>query len=411
MQVGYVDRILGKILDRMDATGLSRQALLVVTADHGAAFEPDVHRRVPDAPIVGDIAYVPLFISVPGHASNIDNRPAELADVIPTIADVLQAKAPGWKFDGTSLLAHARPNAPRTIRTPGLADVVVGPGASARDDVLARKWAQYPGVDTLADPWTVFRVGPLANLVGTFAAAAPDLPAGSFALDDATSFESVDPHAAVVPAYVLGTVRGVPDGTDVAIVLNGRVGGVGRTYEGGKLSGMVSPDAMRAGSNDLALLASTSRGLRQIPAAGAADWKLASDGRSSLVVSPDGSPARVTKGALQGSVDSQVANRKVVLVGWAALATPSYDAVHVVVFRDGKFIAAAMTGRPRPDLVRANGGDNRYANVGYVIPLDRGALGAFANAHISVYAVTGNRATKLPGLGIRSARASDGEVP
>ena len=45
LQVGFVDRQVGLLLDRLQRTGLLDQALIVVTADHGYAFQVGVKDR------------------------------------------------------------------------------------------------------------------------------------------------------------------------------------------------------------------------------------------------------------------------------------------------------------------------------------------------------------------------------
>ena len=45
LQVGYTDRQLGRVLQRLGAPGLLERALFVVTADHGYAFEVGVKER------------------------------------------------------------------------------------------------------------------------------------------------------------------------------------------------------------------------------------------------------------------------------------------------------------------------------------------------------------------------------
>ena len=45
LQVGFVDRQVGLVLERLRRTGLFDQALIVVTADHGIAFEVGVKDR------------------------------------------------------------------------------------------------------------------------------------------------------------------------------------------------------------------------------------------------------------------------------------------------------------------------------------------------------------------------------
>ena len=69
LQLGYADRVLGRLLDRLHATGLYDRAVLVVTADHGVSFRAGQKRRPLSAANRQDIAYVPLFVKTPGPAT------------------------------------------------------------------------------------------------------------------------------------------------------------------------------------------------------------------------------------------------------------------------------------------------------------------------------------------------------
>lgn len=93
LQVGYTDRFIGRLLDRLQETGLLDRCLLIVTADHGVSFRPSLSRRVPDAGNIADILSVPLFIKRPGQTQGgIDDRNIESIDLYPTIAEELRIK-------------------------------------------------------------------------------------------------------------------------------------------------------------------------------------------------------------------------------------------------------------------------------------------------------------------------------
>lgn len=90
LQVGYTDRFIGRMLDRLQETGLLDRCLLIVTADHGVSFRPGRSRRIPDAENIADILSVPLFIKRPGQTrGRVDDRNVESIDLYPTIADEL----------------------------------------------------------------------------------------------------------------------------------------------------------------------------------------------------------------------------------------------------------------------------------------------------------------------------------
>src|SRR5262249_23760940 len=47
LQLQFTDRLVSALLDRLRATGLGDKALLIVTADHGVAFDKAGYRREP----------------------------------------------------------------------------------------------------------------------------------------------------------------------------------------------------------------------------------------------------------------------------------------------------------------------------------------------------------------------------
>lgn len=90
LQVGFVDRFIGRLLDRLAETNVWDKCLLIVTADHGVSFRPGHSRRLPDGDNLADIASVPLFIKLPGQKGGIiDDRNIESVDILPTIAESL----------------------------------------------------------------------------------------------------------------------------------------------------------------------------------------------------------------------------------------------------------------------------------------------------------------------------------
>ncbi|MDQ3147990.1 MAG: sulfatase-like hydrolase/transferase, partial [Actinomycetota bacterium] len=100
LQTRYVDGLVGELLDRLEATGLLEPSMLIVTSDHGIAFQPgqplkgNKREDLPPA-IAPEMAWVPLFVKTPGQgAGETDDRNALLVDVLPTVADVLGVDLP-----------------------------------------------------------------------------------------------------------------------------------------------------------------------------------------------------------------------------------------------------------------------------------------------------------------------------
>ena len=100
LQVQYVDRLLGRLLDALRARDLFDDAVIVVTSDHGAAFMTGQPRRPANRANVGVIAPVPLFVKLPGQPDGrVDDRAVRTIDVLPTIAKAAGVRLP-WKADG-----------------------------------------------------------------------------------------------------------------------------------------------------------------------------------------------------------------------------------------------------------------------------------------------------------------------
>ena len=108
LQVGFVDRFIGQLLDRLEATQLLKDCLLIVTADHGVSFRPGHSRRIPDRDTLAEILSVPLFIKLPGQSTgNVDVRNVESVDLLPTILESVGIDIPDL-VDGISVAQERR---------------------------------------------------------------------------------------------------------------------------------------------------------------------------------------------------------------------------------------------------------------------------------------------------------------
>jgi len=259
LQVQDADRLLGEVLDRLTETGLVDDALVVITADHGISFAAGSQPRGVTGVAQGDTAWVPLFVKVPGRqGGRIDDRPASILDVLPTIADALDM--PVADLDGTSLLRSAG-TAERAILAEGGEWLTLPSDPAPRDQALRRKFGVM-GIDP-TDPHRLFRVGHYGSLVGTTPLAAP-VAASRAVLDEGQPFADVDPRTGVIPAFVTAEIMvsdtdPVPDGYMVAV--NGVIAGTAHIQEGepGTLTvgGLVDPAFFRRGRNQVELYSAT----------------------------------------------------------------------------------------------------------------------------------------------------------
>ncbi|HYU61171.1 MAG TPA: sulfatase-like hydrolase/transferase [Solirubrobacterales bacterium] len=261
LQAGYADRLIGELMRRLRDLGIWKRALVVVTADHGIAFEPGIYRREVTEQTVEQIAGVPLFVKAPGQRrGGVDDRFAQSVDLLPTIADLLGAELP-FETAGEPLTGEPDGEADATAGEVSVADRYGGAQTLSFDDYLERRDAVVEHKLALfgSGGWgDVYGFGPHAGLIGRRvpSEAAPGAP--TFALTDGELYDDVDPGSLAVPALVRGQISGdVGADEPIAVAVNGRIAAVGRCYEiGGGIyvSVVVPPSAFRAGDNEVEVI-------------------------------------------------------------------------------------------------------------------------------------------------------------
>jgi hypothetical protein len=250
LQVGYVDRLLGKLVGKLKSSGLYDRALIVVTADHGVSFHAGEGRRT-TTQHPADLAFVPLFVKLPHERrGRTVEQPVQTTGVIPAVADVLHIRLP-WRADGRSILRAQRLRRVRIDnRSFGVPALL-----AARDADLASQSRLF-GPSRL---WRgVFSAGAPRGLIGTLVEALHVLPAGQVRahVTDGYHFGAVRPSAAVVPVYVSGRMAGpgASRSRELALALNGRIAAVSRSYSWHgtpSFSFLVAETALRRGRNEV----------------------------------------------------------------------------------------------------------------------------------------------------------------
>jgi hypothetical protein len=258
LQLVYTDNLLGTLLDRMKATGLLDEALLVVTADHGEGLAPDAHWRKLDDKNASDLAWVPLFVKSPRQkAGKVDPRNEEQVDLMPTIADELGIKVP-WTMDGRSLHGSARdPATKHWFDVPGEAQQISTATWLAR----TKKGFASETASPELGPRGLFATAAVRGLYGKKLTL---LDVGSPAsltatLDSHLRLGKVD-RAHSVPSMLWGDLPGPPrEGSRwLAVSVNGTVAGSVAAVQGvtdGKwrFMGLVDDTFFRDGANDVRL--------------------------------------------------------------------------------------------------------------------------------------------------------------
>ena len=89
--VAYMDAQVGKVLDAIDAAGITDNTIVIFTSDHGYHLgEHDFWAKVS---LLDESSQVPLIISVPGKKPAVCNSLVELLDLYPTLSTLCNLPA------------------------------------------------------------------------------------------------------------------------------------------------------------------------------------------------------------------------------------------------------------------------------------------------------------------------------
>jgi hypothetical protein len=272
LQVGYADRLLGRMIAGLRAAGLWDEALVIVTADHGVGLRPGGSRRAVTRADFGGIAGVPLFVKLPRQRRpSIADSGARTVDILPTIADVIGAKPPPG-LDGKPLTKPLAPVTPsvRNGRRGLFVSMALGDFVRARDAELARQRRLFP------EPQNLFRTSvddaPIGRSVRSLQVVDPGRTHAE--ISGAGEFAKVVYRSGVLPVYVTGRFVGGGDpGLHLAFAVNGRIVAGGRPYYVGdtlRFSAVVPAKSLRSGANQVTVYVMRGPTLEPIASAGRA---------------------------------------------------------------------------------------------------------------------------------------------
>ncbi len=245
LQTGFVDRLLSRLIAKLKANGTFDRTLLVVVADHGAAFRAGDESRVVTQRNIGEIAPVPMLVKAPRQRRGaIDDSDVETTDVLPTIARHLDARVP-WRTDGVAAQTHPRRRTLTVLRQEDGAELRIDRGRLER----LREAAVRRRLRVLRNG--PFELGPA--LAGRAAKGVRRAPGARAVLDSPARYAAIDPGARVLPVNVAGTVEGGrARGRPVAVAVNGVIVATGRSAVIGgreRFAILTPPSALRPGRN------------------------------------------------------------------------------------------------------------------------------------------------------------------
>jgi hypothetical protein len=266
LQMAYTDRLLGDLLTTLRDREVYDEALVIVTADHGIAFQPDRPIRgldtdgLIDDELAAQLMWVPLLVKEPGQQEGtVRDGDVTLLDVVPTVADVLDLELP-WPVEGRSVLGADRPAGTKTLFKSEVNPFYVTAGEPYEIDA-ATGWDLVVGssveafMPDVGDRWRPWRIGPGPELVG----APADEVSGRLVpveveLADPGPLGAVDRSSGTVPALVRGRLAGVAPGTPLAVVVNGTVAATAPAMADGgdaAVAAMVPEWVLHDGANEV----------------------------------------------------------------------------------------------------------------------------------------------------------------
>jgi hypothetical protein len=401
LQVGYADRLLGRLLRRARSTGLYDRALIIVTADHGVAFRPATHRRAIGPNTFPEVAGVPLFMKAPGQRrGRVSDAPALSTDIFPTIASYARMTLPAT--DGVSLRTTPEPRRSVLSVYEKYGDPVVLPFARftrRRDRSVAALGAMFGEDDGGSG---LFAPARYASLVGTpVARYARGRPLEARVnLDTPSAFRDVDARSSYLPAMIAGRVSGaLPAGQPLALALNGRVAAVTEVFETeGELrfDAILDASPFRSGRNDFKALsieqAGSSVALAELESLGQDIRLVDTNGRESIEGVPP-QPLPVITGGGGGFLEFvKQGPTGVTVSGWAATQTAA--ASRVLIFAGRTLVGDVEPPIERPDVAKGRSPKTLRSGFSIEVTLPPGE----EDDDIRAFAVLGREAVELPRL-------------
>jgi hypothetical protein len=262
LQLGAADKMIGILLDKLVATNMLNETILVVTADHGAAFVLNRNRRedLRNKILQSSIMPVPLFVKKPGQVEGkVDDRNAEVIDILPTIVELADLET-SLQFDGQNLIGGNWKERENKKFLRGLRKMWVfeaAPQLDYKNAIISWKYNNFYDSQRLKlslydkGPNPELIMKPVADLNGFVASE------NSYSLDESVSLE-VNENSDFIPAHLFGRVDIDPGlaPVDLAFSINGVVQATSHSYVVDDIhhfSAMVPERAFNHGGNEVGI--------------------------------------------------------------------------------------------------------------------------------------------------------------
>ncbi len=366
LQLGYVDLLLGKLINKLENTRTFNDSMIIITSDHGASFRPGVNRRTLSEKNKVDVGSIPLFIKYPNQKDgNISKLLAKTADILPTIIDVtggiVRSNISGTSLLNSSVSSRKSVNIldlPRSLNVTHAEletfhiSTSLNPFSNTNNEDLIESWYGYTTIKNLiGEPKPADTT--IISLIHV-------------SVDNISAFNSVNLNSEFIPARLTGTVKGIDENSQFAVALNGRIVSMFNTYNDRstfqRFSTMLAPSYFKQGENvlDFYLLSeneSSDIQLTNVYSKNDTVYSLVElNGKRILRNSKQQiieiRPNLVT-GPLRGHVEKIIKGSQANHIrGWAIDIRSNPKILDVVVFKSGEFLSSTKFTKSRPDVAR-----------------------------------------------------------
>jgi hypothetical protein len=397
LQVGYVDRLIGEMLERLKTVGIYDNSLIIITTDHGVSFRPNDSRRYVGKTNYQDIMPVPLLIKLPGQRKGmISDRNVETIDILPTIADVINIQIP-WPVDGRSVFDRSLPERTEKIifaKQTAEDKLVYESSLDAKYETLKQKTSLF---GSGSQPYGLFKTGPHPELIGRHVSDVEIVGEANvwIQFDNASLFDNVDPKA-FLPAYISGRVLQNLETSEpliLAFAVNDKITAISQSFRneknGTEISAIVPEEAFRSGKNKVEVFLVTENNnkpvLSRTKNKQGETYTLTS---SELVVPSSGEAIPTTSDYILGFLDlAEVQGDNVLFYGWAANVKEFRPVDTIAIFVNGEFLYSGYCNLDRPDLAEGYKNPNMLmAGFKYNIPLS--LFKDISNSEVRLFAIS-----------------------
>ncbi len=399
LQLGFTDRLLGLLIDRLKAEGLYDKSLIVVVGDHGANFWPNEQRRklATDEQRL-DVSGIPMFIKLPNQQDGvIHEEPAKTVDIVPTLAGQLNLTL-NSRVDGQDLFA-----------TDSLNHQELGSSSTIYDDnlTLEHKLMLFGS----GEMERIYEFGSVPQLLGLSTAG---LVA---AVDDSLMFEiseqgyldEVDLTQGAIPSWLTGKITGnmvTLENLELLIAINGKTVASTRSYKSGEdqlFSVMVPESVFVDGSNEVSMYrvdttADNGTSLRQLLDLRASYYRYLAktDQTSALISDQQDNTFTFAPGRISGAINLEKPDDNYLqLNGWAVDNERQAPAEFFLLSVAGELFYLGYPNIDRQDIVQEFDNSNAVLRSGFSFKIPSSRINFPGPASVDLIAISDSYASSI----------------